>query len=79
MANLEDLSGTINTEKYLAPTSDIVALLVLEHQCRMHNLLTKAKLTPALAGNAKSLRPVDSKEYSPKPNALSSPSSMPIP
>ncbi len=44
LANLEDLSGTINTEKYLAPTSDIVALLVLEHQCRMHNLLTKAKL-----------------------------------
>ncbi|MDB4537809.1 hypothetical protein N9230_04260, partial [Akkermansiaceae bacterium] len=33
-----------DTEKYLTPTSDIVSLMVLEHQCRMHNLLTKAKM-----------------------------------
>ncbi|YCM42533.1 hypothetical protein V2O64_14575 [Verrucomicrobiaceae bacterium 227] len=44
LTNLEDLSKTINTDKYLVPTSDIVALLVLEHQCRMNNLLTKARM-----------------------------------
>lgn len=41
----EDLSLLIDTEKYLQPTSDIVALMVLEHQCQTHNLLTKAKMT----------------------------------
>jgi len=41
--DLEDLNSLIDTEKYLAPTSDVVALMVLEHQCQVHNLLTKAK------------------------------------
>jgi hypothetical protein len=40
--HLGDLRGVLNTERYLRPTSDIVALMVLEHQCRMHNLLTAA-------------------------------------
>lgn len=39
----KELSGLIDTEKYLQPTSDVVALLVLEHQCRTHNLITSAK------------------------------------
>ncbi|MEY3897281.1 MAG: hypothetical protein RLZZ214_2802, partial [Verrucomicrobiota bacterium] len=43
-SNLLDLSNTIDTAKYPRPTSDIVALLVLEHQCRMHNLLTAASM-----------------------------------
>jgi hypothetical protein len=43
--DLKDLSSLIGTDKYLQPTSDVIALMVLEHQCRMHNLLTKAKLT----------------------------------
>lgn len=43
--DLEDLSSLIRTDKYLQATSDVVALMVLEHQCRLHNLLTKAKLT----------------------------------
>ena len=34
--------GKFSLGKYLQPTSDIVALMVLEHQCTMHNLLTKA-------------------------------------
>lgn len=38
------MSSLINTEKYLQPTSDIVAAMVLEHQCRTHNLITKAKM-----------------------------------
>ena len=41
-ANVESLKGKFATHKYLKPTSDIVSLMVLEHQCTMHNLLTKA-------------------------------------
>jgi hypothetical protein len=43
-SNLRDLNGTLDVSKYLLPTSDIVALLVLEHQCRAHNLLNAASL-----------------------------------
>jgi hypothetical protein len=42
--SLENLSGMIDTAKYPRPTSDIVALMVLEHQCQAHNLLTAASL-----------------------------------
>lgn len=41
---LTDLRGTIDVTKYPCPTSDIVALMVLEHQCQMHNLLTSASM-----------------------------------
>jgi hypothetical protein len=44
VTDYENLSELINTDKYLQPTSDIVALMVLEHQCRTHNLMTKAKM-----------------------------------
>lgn len=40
--NLEDLSDRIATDKYLRSGSDIVALLLLEHQTQMHNLMTRA-------------------------------------
>ena len=39
--NLEDLSGLVDTGRYLSPHSDIVALLVLEHQVHVQNLLTR--------------------------------------
>jgi len=42
-SSLMELSEKFDTEKYLTPTSDIVAIMILEHQCRIHNLLTKAK------------------------------------
>lgn len=38
------LDGVIDVSKYLRNTSDIVALMVLEHQCRMHNLLVSASM-----------------------------------
>jgi hypothetical protein len=38
-----DVSENVDTSKYLLPTSDIVALLTLEHQCQMHNLLHAAR------------------------------------
>jgi hypothetical protein len=41
-ANVTDLASLVNVEPYLAPTSDVVALMVLEHQTQMHNLLTFA-------------------------------------
>jgi hypothetical protein len=41
-ANLTDLSSLINTTPYLTPHSDIVALMVLQHQATMHNVLTAA-------------------------------------
>jgi hypothetical protein len=41
-ANVTSLEKFISTEPYLAKTSDIVALMVLEHQCTMHNLITAA-------------------------------------
>lgn len=41
-ANVIDLSKLLNTAPYLSQHSDILALMVLEHQTRMHNLITRA-------------------------------------
>ncbi len=41
-ANITDLSSLLDTSPYLSPHSDIVALMVLQHQVRMHNVLTAA-------------------------------------
>ena len=43
-ADKDDLKGVLDVAKYPRPTSDIVSLLVLEHQCHMHNLLNAASL-----------------------------------
>jgi hypothetical protein len=40
--NVTDLSPYFKTAAYLTPHSDIVALMVLEHQAQMHNLITRA-------------------------------------
>jgi hypothetical protein len=40
--NLTDLSGRFRTAAYLTPHSDLVALMVLEHQTEMHNRITRA-------------------------------------
>ena len=39
--NVTDLSGFFDTSRYPAPTSDIVALLTIEHQTRMTNLMVR--------------------------------------
>ena len=44
-ANVADLSPYFRVEDYLTPHSDIVALMVLEHQSQLHNLITKAGYT----------------------------------
>lgn len=42
-ANAVDLERWFDTEEYLSPHSDIVSLMVLEHQAKMHNLITRAQ------------------------------------
>ncbi len=39
--NVTSLEDRFNTSRYLAPSSDIVALMTLEHQTRMNNLMTR--------------------------------------
>ncbi|HLK47925.1 MAG TPA: hypothetical protein VKT49_07310, partial [Bryobacteraceae bacterium] len=39
--NVTSLGGWFDTSRYLAPTSDLVALMTLEHQTRMTNLITR--------------------------------------
>jgi hypothetical protein len=41
-ANLSDLSTRFDVRPYLTPHSDIVALMILQHQSMMHNVLTAA-------------------------------------
>lgn len=40
-SNRDDLDGLVDTSAYLRPGSDIVALMVLEHQVMAHNMLTQ--------------------------------------
>ena len=46
-----ELSADFTTADYLAPTSDIVALMLLEHQVAMHNSLTRAAYRVRQAGD----------------------------
>lgn len=41
-ANVTDLNKIVPVEHYLTPHSDLVALMVLEHQVQMHNYITLA-------------------------------------
>lgn len=40
--NVTELAGKISADQYLTPHSDIVALMVFEHQLHVHNLITRA-------------------------------------
>ncbi|MDB5346646.1 MAG: hypothetical protein JWP89_5023 [Schlesneria sp.] len=40
--NVTDLTSRFKTSAYLSPHSDLIALMVLEHQTEAHNLLTRA-------------------------------------
>lgn len=49
-ANITSLSKLgVDVGPYVAPHSDIVALMVLEHQTRMHNLITRVSFETRLA------------------------------
>jgi hypothetical protein len=47
--NVTDLKGRCDTSAYLTRHSDIVALMVLEHQTEMHNRITQASIGARLA------------------------------
>jgi hypothetical protein len=47
--NITSLKGFFETSKYVTPHSDIVALMVLEHQTEAHNLLARASIQTRLA------------------------------
>jgi hypothetical protein len=47
--NVTDLSDRFKTNAYLTPHSDIVALMVLEHQAEMQNLIGRANLLTRMA------------------------------
>src|SRR5688572_196582 len=47
--NVEDLSRFFSTNKYVTPDSDIVALMVLEHQAHMHNYITRLNYEATIA------------------------------
>jgi hypothetical protein len=61
--NLTDLAGKFETSKYPVPTSDIVALMTLEHQTTITNLLTslnaQAKASTSGAFDAKARARLD--------------------
>jgi hypothetical protein len=48
-ANLTSLTRFFATSHYLAPTSDIVALMVAEHQTHVQNLITRASYQTRIA------------------------------
>ena len=48
-ANIVDLKGIVDASPYLTRHSDIVALMVLEHQTRMHNLFTRVSYETKVA------------------------------
>jgi hypothetical protein len=50
-ANVLDLKSRFNTEPYLTPNSDIVALMVLTHQTRLHNVITRTRFDVEAAGD----------------------------
>jgi hypothetical protein len=47
--NVTSLAGRLKASKYLAPSSDIVALMVLAHQVKAHNLITAANFETRIA------------------------------
>ena len=54
-ANQTHLPTRVDTTKYLTPHSDIVAMLVLEHQTRLHNLFTEANFETRMAMHRQSV------------------------
>lgn len=53
--NCVDLSGYFDTRPYLETTSDIVALMALEHQVEMQNVLSQAAMYVRLAAHRQKL------------------------
>jgi hypothetical protein len=54
IGNIDELSALFDTSNYLTPYSDIVALMVLEHQVEVQNLISRLHFEAA-AGNREQL------------------------
>jgi hypothetical protein len=52
--SVTDLKGLVDLAKFPEPTSDVVALMVLEHQVQMMNLLTRLRLETEALGERES-------------------------
>jgi hypothetical protein len=52
VGNVDELGGLLDTSRYLTPYSDIVALLVLEHQVDVQNLLSRLRFEADSADGA---------------------------
>ncbi|MCA1583666.1 MAG: hypothetical protein LC791_02450, partial [Acidobacteria bacterium] len=50
--NVSSLAGLFDRASYLAPTSDIVALMTFEHQTQMINLMTRVSWQARMAAHA---------------------------
>ena len=50
-ANKTSLRGMFNSAAYLTDSSDIVALMILEHQTQMHNVITRANYEARMAAH----------------------------
>ena len=48
-SNVTDLSTLFDTKPYLTPHSDLIALMTLEHQSHMHNLITRSGFDARMA------------------------------
>jgi hypothetical protein len=60
--NITNLSNYFDTSKYMSPYSDIVALMVLEHETHMHNYITRLHYEADIAlktyGHVRYLKPI---------------------
>lgn len=50
-ANVLDLGPRFDTKPYLTPNSDITALMVMTHQTRIHNVMTRTRFDVEAAGD----------------------------
>ena len=67
-ANQTALPTRVDTDRYLTPHSDIVAMMVLEHQTQLHNLLTRANFETRMALHRQA---IGDRIFGRDPNALS--------
>jgi hypothetical protein len=64
--NLTDLNPFFNTESYLTPHSDLMALMVLDHQCHMFNLFIRANYRVRLLMHDEKMNPDELTENPPE-------------
>ena len=57
--NVSDLSSFFDAKQFLTPHSDVIALMVLEHQCAIFNLINRANYRVQLVMNDHKVDPND--------------------